>query len=332
MPTSEQRLRELEEIVEAMTARVDGIGTRLTGVASIASQHGGEHNDLGLDPIEAGDVEGHAHTVPKTPVVEATNTSTSSLGTSHTVDLPANIVADNLLIVFFSHGGGPTLTWPGGWTEFVDFSDQFLNAAYRFADGTEGASITVTSSEAMSSAHNTYRISAAYQQAPEAATATGSSPAADPPSLTPIGGSKEYLWIAAVAAADPTAPPSGYEGFITAPRLKDCASAYRIIVTATEDPGAFTNGAATWNAVTVSIAPAADVEFGLTLTQHAAISDDTPHHPESHPLTSHSDKLFDLATEDLAFVDAGSAGATELDWLEVTIGGNTGYIRVFAAK
>jgi hypothetical protein len=39
-----------------------------------------------------------------------------------------------------------------------------------------------------------------------------------------------------------------------------------------------------------------------------------------------------LATEDLEFVDAGSAGATEQDWLEVQIGGNTGYIRVFASK
>ncbi|MEE9573230.1 MAG: hypothetical protein V3W20_09295, partial [Candidatus Neomarinimicrobiota bacterium] len=38
------------------------------------------------------------------------------------------------------------------------------------------------------------------------------------------------------------------------------------------------------------------------------------------------------ATEETEFVDAGSAGATEQDWLEVQIGGVTGYIRVFAAK
>ncbi len=39
----------------------------------------------------------------------------------------------------------------------------------------------------------------------------------------------------------------------------------------------------------------------------------------------------DLATEDYALTDAGSAAATEQAWLEVTVGGVTGYIRVFAA-
>lgn len=46
-----------------------------------------------------------------------------------------------------------------------------------------------------------------------------------------------------------------------------------------------------------------------------------------------TDKLsIDLATEDLDIVDAGSTGATEQDWIEVKVGGNTGYIRVFATK
>ncbi len=38
------------------------------------------------------------------------------------------------------------------------------------------------------------------------------------------------------------------------------------------------------------------------------------------------------ATENTSFVDAGSVSATEQDWIEVTVGGNTGFIRVFAAK
>ena len=40
----------------------------------------------------------------------------------------------------------------------------------------------------------------------------------------------------------------------------------------------------------------------------------------------------DLATEDLEIVDAGSAAATEQDWIEVEVGGVQGYIRVYAAK
>ena len=44
-----------------------------------------------------------------------------------------------------------------------------------------------------------------------------------------------------------------------------------------------------------------------------------------------SNKLdIDLATEDLEVVDAGSAGATEQDWIQVEVGGNIGYIRVFS--
>ena len=39
-----------------------------------------------------------------------------------------------------------------------------------------------------------------------------------------------------------------------------------------------------------------------------------------------------LSTEDLEIIDAGSTDATEQDWIEVEVGGNVGYIRVFAAK
>jgi len=39
-----------------------------------------------------------------------------------------------------------------------------------------------------------------------------------------------------------------------------------------------------------------------------------------------------LATENFAVVDAGSTSATEQDWIEVTVGGITGYIRVYATK
>lgn len=40
-----------------------------------------------------------------------------------------------------------------------------------------------------------------------------------------------------------------------------------------------------------------------------------------------------LTTEDLKFVDAGSASASEQNWIEVEVGGVvTGYIRVFASK
>lgn len=39
-----------------------------------------------------------------------------------------------------------------------------------------------------------------------------------------------------------------------------------------------------------------------------------------------------LSTESMKIVDAGSVSATEQDWIQVEVGGNTGYIRVFATK
>ena len=42
--------------------------------------------------------------------------------------------------------------------------------------------------------------------------------------------------------------------------------------------------------------------------------------------------LWGLGTEDLELIDAGSAGATQQDWVEITVGGNTGYIRVYASE
>lgn len=48
-----------------------------------------------------------------------------------------------------------------------------------------------------------------------------------------------------------------------------------------------------------------------------------------------SDGSFDLnglPTEGLEILDAGSTSATEQDWVEVEVGGNTGYLRVFSSK
>jgi hypothetical protein len=49
-------------------------------------------------------------------------------------------------------------------------------------------------------------------------------------------------------------------------------------------------------------------------------------------IVSDGDHKFTGATEDWITTDAGSASATEQDWIEVTVGGTTGYIRVYATK
>ena len=198
------------------------------------------------------------------PQVAATNTSSedSAVG-SHTVALPTGIQSGDLLIAFFDASGGigsgVTITWPGGWTEFASQLSHsgspssglalYFRAAYRQADGTEGASITVTTSSNASSGHNTYRITGAEDpatQAPEAATvqSTAAETTIDPPLLTPTGGAKDYLWLAVAASRGGgtlSATPTNYTNLLQDSGADaTLGSSRRELNAASEDPGAFT--------------------------------------------------------------------------------------------
>lgn len=140
------------------------------------------------------------------PQVEATENSVESSSTTlHTVDLPSGIQAGEILIVFFSMRYDATITWPDGWIQFfkrVRTGANFdtLAIAWKKATGSEGSSITVTTSSGRSSAHISYRISGAEDpeaQAPEAGSGSdGYSSSCSTGSCTPTGGAKDYLWIA----------------------------------------------------------------------------------------------------------------------------------------
>lgn len=200
------------------------------------------------------------------PVVAATNTSTvDTVTTSHTVALPAGIASGDLLIVLFATEN-LTLTWPSGWTSFLDVNNGGkLAAAYRVANGSEGASISVTTNFGWKSAHTSYRISG-YQGVPEATTATGSSSSPNPPSLTPAWGQAETLWLVACAGQALSAPtvesyPTNYTNGINSVGGGSDAdfslgSARRSLDAAAEDPVAFTlSGSVQWVAATIGIRP-----------------------------------------------------------------------------
>ena len=210
-----------------------------------------------------------------TPTVEATNTSNQSPRTSHTVNLPASIAAGDLLLALFSQDGSAAneTTWPAGWTEMFDVlggdDTNVFSAAYRQADGDEGVSITVTTTNSVGSGHNTYRISGAENpatRAPESATSTATNAAPDPPNLTPTGGAKDYLWIAATGyngGADPTtSAPTNYTNLIEGVHGgsgTDCSSGRRALNASSENPGTFTttdDEAALGSAATFAIHPA----------------------------------------------------------------------------
>ena len=199
------------------------------------------------------------------PIVAATNTSTDSSTNSHTVNLPSGIVSGNLLIVAFLSDPDKTITFPAGWTKVYD--DQSLNTvqfavAFRRADGTEGATITVTTSggPTTDSAHNSYRITGHHTTSDPEASADSGGENTNPDALilTPSWGAEDTLWIVTYGwqvSGTHSAYPTNYSGSQIS--VNGCASATRDLNATSENPGTATVGSAVvWSAATVGIRPA----------------------------------------------------------------------------
>lgn len=272
----------LQTITPTAIASAESFGTTLlklfllpTAIAS-AEAIGSAQVNLTIAPTAIVSAEAFGTAVLRLfPTVLATNTSGEFAAnvTSHTVSLPSGIVSGNLLIVCFAVDAGPTITWPGGWTEFFigDASAAVtLALAYRQADGGEGASITVTTDVSERSAHTSYRIVGHEDpatQSPEASVAaTGSNTFPNPGSLTPTGGAKDYLWLAIHGHDDDSSTtvfPTNYTDGLSIEgggTTDGCgiASAERQLAVASEDPDPFTISAVDrWVAATVAVHPPA---------------------------------------------------------------------------
>lgn len=111
------------------------------------------------------------------------------------------------------------------------------------------------------------RPTSGFELHAEFASATASSGSADPPIVTPSGGTRDYLAIA-MAAVDAsstpnlTAGPSGYSGVVTSGASGSVSGGTSVIVGAdwkfltgvsSENPGAFTNSSEQWTASTMMI-------------------------------------------------------------------------------
>jgi len=214
------------------------------------------------------------------PTVMATNTSQEAgETTNHTVLLPfGGVTAGDLLVVYFALARKETITWPVGWTQFFNgASGQIGNelvrlaGAWRKADGSEGLSIIVTSQSGTPrrSAHQSYRISGAADPAslpPQASGLLGgTSTTPNPLSLSPTGGTKDYLWLPVAAAIDAptfTTSPTSYTDLIAVISGSgidhvSVGSARRELSADTEDPSTFTiSSSKRWAAVTVAVYPA----------------------------------------------------------------------------
>jgi len=216
------------------------------------------------------------------PVVVTTNESAvSTAGTSHAVTLPTGIGPGDLILILCDKGTPAASDWSfnalAGWTELLDENvTNGITMWYRVSDGTEGATVTFTSAQAIRSAHTSYRISGHENpaiQAPQLSTvATGTSASPNATTCTPTGGAKDYLWITMFGQAGEqadddtltTVTPTGYSN----PIEKTCgvagtnlggmiASAEQQLNAASQDASAWTSSDATaWRAYTIAVHPA----------------------------------------------------------------------------
>lgn len=151
---------------------------------------------------------------------------TTSSGSSATpiISLPATVSAGDTLIVMMRAAVGGAIGWPDGtWIELFDASsdaaDDQMAAAWKKADGTEGGTtitLSCTSSKYGAVAWAIQDAADPTVTPPELSTvATGTTPTQpNSTTVTPTGGSKDYLFGALVGmegeATTPPTYPSGY--------------------------------------------------------------------------------------------------------------------------
>ena len=156
-----------------------------------------------------------------TPVVESRAESAQTSGTTtHTITKPSGMASGDLWLMYIGVGPACSFNALTGYTEILDTTGTGgEKIIYRVCDGSEGSTAVFTSSATSKSATVSFRISGHDSgTAPSVSTvATGTSANPNPDTVTP-GGTKDFLYIAAlnmpdIEADDDTwcsAAPSGY--------------------------------------------------------------------------------------------------------------------------
>lgn len=200
--------------------------------------------------------------------------------TTHTVTMPSGVAAGNLLVAAVAFDARPSVsggTMFDNWVQLVNTAHSgdlcALRVYYKTADGTEGASQTLTTGTAECSSHHVWRITGQASTVPEAAIFQGTTGTSlDPPSLNPTGWDvDDTLWLALSSSDDGaitvTGFPTSYTGTgqVNADSSADGVTlgyARRDNATASEDPSAFTVSATTaFCTATIAIRPQPDYPF-----------------------------------------------------------------------
>lgn len=256
---------------------------------------------------------------------------TGSNSTSHTVNIPSFVEADDLLLAFFSSDGTGAATFPGGWTEAIDTTQggeirgvvAWLRATGSEGWGDTGNTITVTTAGSEEASTIVVCVRGAHTSTdPEFASAGASISSPDPPSLDPTGwGTEETFWLSGIAYNDSSnaviSYPSGW-GIKSYERSSVAAgSCGQVLVgklntAASEDPGTWTFPTATHAVLsTVAIRPAsaAAAPSRATFPDVAAVTSS-----EATATTTHTVNLPDsLAVGDILVIPFAGTGGGSID-------------------
>lgn len=203
---------------------------------------------------------------------QGTNITTAA--TSHNINV-GSPVAGTLLIAFIRYAalpGTPTFT---GYNLFAgdssDASDDSTEWYWRFADGTEGATDALSTTNNVKLAAIVWEVTGAGNEAPPASTVvigTTTANTANGGSVAPTGAPRDTLYIVGCGGDGEvgayTAVPTNYANLITAnsgtggAAASNCfigGASRQILASNSDDPGAFTHGAHTtgWAGFTIAI-------------------------------------------------------------------------------
>lgn len=211
-------------------------------------------------------------------VLDTVATVVSTNGTSHVINLPTNLQVGELLVLLFASRSNGGATISAGWhaIDHDTATDLQMIPFLHQVDGTEGTTVTVTTSGSVKSASHVFRIGpwrkGTILDHPNAWSAEGyftwgataaPSVSPNPPSADPtLWDSEDVLWIATYAAAGAAAVsayPTTYLGglYTQSDAVADSVSigsAWNQKDIDIEDPGTFTIASSLqWLTATVAI-------------------------------------------------------------------------------
>lgn len=245
-------------------------------------------------------------TVAASRILFTLNTAGGATKTFPSLTTLAQSNGDLLIAIIVEYDGNSTnaefSSWGGGFTEFADqagTATMAIGAAYKFSDGTETGTFTVTTAD--TSANDSVMILMAIPGAhrstpPEAGTmVTGTAP--DSGSLNPTGwGTEDTLWIV-VGGSGEDATTGSFTGVATAPTNYTASQAdsgitadvvggveasvgFRQLNAASEDPGAWSldTSNARGASLLIAVRPVpehlivSDFPLGLTIDSNLIVS------------------------------------------------------------